>query len=234
MATDSNQHKDSMEHGGVEKKIEIERKFAVTSDAGERILQAGGIRIKETTFEDAYFDTKSYQFTLADCWLRKRDGTWELKVGVHEDKLGATCTKYVEIEVESEIVSRLDAILNAMHNPEVNTKQQLSTPASSSSVEEYLQQHDMQNFATFKTTRTCYQIGEDVSVILDTTDFDFNVGEIEIMASESKVEETVQRLEKLSQELGFTTVLKGKLDSYLQRFRPQHYTALVNAKLLHP
>ncbi len=194
------------------KMIEIERKFAVTSDAGERIQQAGGERIKERTFVDEYFDTDSYQLTLADCWLRKRDGVWELKVGIHENKLSETCTKYVELEVESEIVARLGAILNAAcssTNPEVNTQQHAAT---SSTVEEYIQQHDVQNFATFKTTRTFYKVGKigdedvDVSVVTDITDFGFNVGEIEIMASETEVDKTEQRLEKLSQDLGWLNI----------------------------
>ena len=204
MATDSTKHEERTEQaqpGQMEKKIEIERKFTVTENAGERILQAGGTCVKETSFQDEYFDTNSYQFTLADHWLRKRDGSWELKASIHEDKLNETCSKYVEIEDENDITQRLAAILKS---PEVNTtlQQRTDNANNSSSLEELLQQHDVQNFAKFKTTRKCYQIGDDVSVVLDTTDFGFNVGEIEIMTTESEVAQTVQRLEKLSQDLG--------------------------------
>ena len=195
MATNSSKHSEPEEAQLDDKKVEIERKFAVTSDAGDRILQAGGKCVKESTFEDVYFDTDSYQLTLADHWLRKRDGCWELKAAVHQDKLNETCTKYAEYESENEILSRLDAIFD--NNTEAESDQ-------ARDMEEYIKQCNLQPFATFKTTRTCYQMEDDhdVSVVLDSTDFGFNVGEIEIMASQSKTDDAVDRLEQLSKRLG--------------------------------
>eukprot|EP01047_Picozoa_sp_COSAG01_P044095 COSAG01_NODE_3963_length_5491_cov_83.216617_5_plen_105_part_00 len=43
----------------------------------------------------AYFDTPSFRLTLADMWLRKRDGVWELKIpGAHVDGMQAPASRY--------------------------------------------------------------------------------------------------------------------------------------------
>jgi hypothetical protein len=43
----------------------------------------------------AYFDTPSFRLTLADMWLRKRDGVWELKIpGAHVDGMQAPAPRY--------------------------------------------------------------------------------------------------------------------------------------------
>ena len=58
------------------KMIEIERKFVVTGDASERILNAGGHYHGEVTLCDKYFDNEKYDLTQKDYWLRQRNDQW--------------------------------------------------------------------------------------------------------------------------------------------------------------
>eukprot|EP01043_Picozoa_sp_COSAG02_P065568 COSAG02_NODE_9936_length_2070_cov_2.313039_3_plen_199_part_00 len=126
--------------------IEVERKFLLPGDPDSlealrgRIVDRGGTLLKKITFEDSYFDSPSYSLTLADHWLRQRDGAWELKVpGRH---VGGTAV-YTELETEAEIAGAL--------------AQQLKVPGPAS-LGDLLSQHSIEPCATFGTTRESFSL----------------------------------------------------------------------------
>ena len=126
--------------------IEVERKFLLPPDPDSleklrtRIVAKGGTLTKQITFEDSYFDSPSYSLTLADHWLRQRDGVWELKVpGQH---MGGTAV-YTELETEPEIAAALAHQLD------------VSNPLS---LGDLLVQHSIEPCATFGTTRESFSL----------------------------------------------------------------------------
>ena len=44
------------------------------------VLATGGSELGARTLEDVYYDTQHATLARRDCWLRARDGHWELKV----------------------------------------------------------------------------------------------------------------------------------------------------------
>ena len=130
--------------------IEVERKFLLPDDPEsmealrERILGKGGSLIKQICFTDSYYDSPTFVLTLADHWLRQRDGAWELKVpGQH---VGGTAV-YTELETEPEIAALLAQQL---------LQQQHGSP--SVSLAELVEQHRIEPCATFGTTRESYSL----------------------------------------------------------------------------
>ncbi len=126
--------------------IEVERKFLLPGDPETlealrgRIVAKGGTLLKKISFEDSYFDSPSYSLTLADHWLRQRDGAWELKVpGRH---VGGTAV-YTELETEAEIAVALARQLK------------VSEPLA---LADLLARHSIEPCATFGTTRESFSV----------------------------------------------------------------------------
>ena len=68
----------SLTAGATSPDDEIERKFAPTSKV-EALVRRLASRERSTSFRDTYFDSASFALTQRDCWLRKRNSTFELK-----------------------------------------------------------------------------------------------------------------------------------------------------------
>jgi len=59
--------------------IEVEKKFLLNTKQISKLVELASF-IREVTFTDTYFDTKKYDFTLQDQWLRLRNDKYQLKV----------------------------------------------------------------------------------------------------------------------------------------------------------
>nr|XP_020665406.1 thiamine-triphosphatase isoform X2 [Pogona vitticeps] len=60
--------------------IEVEQKFFFGPDTAEKLVALGATLEGNITFRDQYYDVPDFRLTLADHWLRQREGTgWELK-----------------------------------------------------------------------------------------------------------------------------------------------------------
>ena len=60
--------------------IEVERKFTISADTEEKLRSLGARLHKEKVFTDMYFENDDYDLILSDCWLRRRNNSWEAKV----------------------------------------------------------------------------------------------------------------------------------------------------------
>lgn len=190
--------------------LEIEKKFLLTEEEIERIVE-GAEFISEKTFTDSYYDTKNYDLTLRDRWLRKRAGRFELKVPVHENQGRRLFDQYRELESEEDI------------------REELVIPRFKTFAED-LAILGYEPFATFTTTRRKY-IKDGIGIDLDIAEFGHRVGETEILvAEESQRDDAIARLEEFARahRLEIRHV-RGKLIEYIFQFRPDHYRLLVNA-----
>lgn len=178
---------------GVSKVIEVERKFLFQDDITGKLRKLGAEHIQTKTFTDSYYDTRAHALTLADHWLRRRDGVWQLKSPPAKTFDSAT-TAYVETESEGDIIKVLSHLLV----PEEKREEKSVHKALSELVAEF----ELKVFTQFQTERASYKLG-DFTVDLDQADFGYRVGEIErLVSSEEEMSKAHQEIDVLALELG--------------------------------
>ena len=194
--------------------FEVERKFHLTADEKERLLN-GAQFIGEKQFVDVYYDTADYRLTTQNWWLRSRAGQWELKLSraQHADR---SVTNYQELTTESDIRSALHLSPNG-------------------TLENTIRQHGYVPFCLCTTTRRKYQKGE-FGIDLDEVTyadalFTYTIAEIErVVPQQSEMEQAVQDILSFAHGHRLTmTPVRGKVLEYLKRIWPDHYQALVGA-----
>ncbi|XP_069094275.1 thiamine-triphosphatase isoform X1 [Pleurodeles waltl] len=205
--------------------LEVERKFVFGPETEAQLLALGASLTRRHVFRDTYYDTACHALTLQDHWLRQREEGWELKrpvslTGGH----GGSATQYCEVTEHAAIVSHLCQALG------------VAPMISPSSMDELLGLLGLEAFATYVTDRRSYALPSgQVHVDLDEADFDFAIGEVEVVVDAAdRVEEALKKVNQLCTKLGVTDSRRvpGKMSAYLQRFRPAHYQRLLEAGVL--
>ncbi|XP_076470504.1 uncharacterized protein LOC143300607 [Babylonia areolata] len=185
--------------------IEVERKFTIAADTEERLRSLGGKLHREKTFTDVYYDNDQYSLILSDCWLRRRNDTWEAKVPLSSSSsssqdssshtLFAPSTQYREISGEREVSHWL--VERLMLDPWMR----------GDPVELLARAAGLSEFARFTTVRRSYTLPSCV-VDLDLTDHGFRVGEIEVMAgSPEELPRALQTISGVAHQLGLTPLI---------------------------
>lgn len=194
--------------------IEIEKKFALTPDQEKSLIEDAEF-LDEKVFTDTYFDTVNFKLTTNDKWLRKRGEEFELKLSLNKagDVQDRMADHYEELETDKEIC------------------QSLGLPEEGG-LEGKLARNGYIEFAKFTTTRRKYKQG-DFNIDLDTTDFGYNVGEIEVMVEriedgEAAVKSIIEFVKDRSVTLA---PARGKLTEYVRNNNPKQYKILVEAKV---
>lgn len=172
------------------------------------------------SFRDRYFDTPNWRLTLADHWLREREGAgWELKCppqpleGTTEswDPQGLTqvpakplplqplegagrpdpATQYQEVTCPRDIVVRVCGLLGV----------DLAV-SWGDDVARAVEELGLEEFASFVTRRRKYRVRE-LCVDLDEADFGYAVGEVEaVVRQQEDVPEALERIQELGRQLG--------------------------------
>lgn len=199
--------------------IEVEKKFLL-SPADEARLIRGAKLVGERVIEDSYYDNETYDITLADMWLRKRGGEFELKVPlrVSDDR---TVNQYRELTDRMQIC------------------QTLGLPADGSDVGSVLEKMDYKIFMSPRTIRRTYR-KDGFTIDLDTvtyggSDFRYSLAEIEMMVEdEADMPAAIASIIDFAKRQGLVTdqFILGKVAAYLKSERPDHYQALVAVGLL--
>lgn len=199
------------------KTIEVERKVRLEPHQIQQIAKTA-ILVKETQIQDSYFDTDDYQYTIQNMWLRQRDGSFELKVGIKKEN--GAIDRYEEIIDEHLILKELRLGISV----------DLQTALSQKSVSP---------FCSFFTHRKTYRLGE-ITIDIDDADFGdlrYRVAEIEVVVSDlSKMQEAEQKIGLFIKEFGIdiSIPVPAKLSYYLYCKKPDHYQALVQNKVVQP
>ncbi|XP_046550599.1 uncharacterized protein LOC124260353 isoform X2 [Haliotis rubra] len=169
---------------------EVERKFNITAETESKIKKLGGKLLKERSFSDIYFDNCDYCLTLSDSWLRRRENKWELKLASEGMSIRDRVTQYKELTNEKEIVACL------------KSKFQIANKCSK--VKDFIKSAEMSEFATVSTTHKSYRIA-DCTIDLDLSDYGFQVGEIEVMASSSaQIPAAIKTIDDMARKLDLT------------------------------
>lgn len=167
--------------------VEIERKFKVTADTKIKLVEIGAELHKEKVFLDKYYDNPDYSLTLKDCWLRQRNESWELKVV--NGQFTKLASQYQEITETNEIA---DFLVNHFHRLDLKGL----------AVDLVIKKLDLQPFVEYTTTRQTYFLPECI-IDLDLTDFGYQVGEIEVMATDkSQIPRALETITSVAGKLG--------------------------------
>lgn len=195
--------------------IEVEKKFILNEQDKERLTKDAQF-LNERVFTDIYYDTEIFSLTSKDKWLRSREGRFELKLPLHggTDRLA---DRYDELEDEQKI------------------REALNLP-SNGNLADNLVKNGYSPFCTCKTTRRKYK-KEPFIIDLDIVDFQnftYNIGEIELMVNDkSEIEGAIEKIMNFAKEQNLTIApVRGKVIEYLKRVKPNHYQALVQAKVV--
>lgn len=176
--------------------IEVEHKFTVTPLTRQQLEAMGAKRKTSCTFTDTYLDVKHNTLMLSDCWLRKRDGAWELKhplvdsaaVGQSSKDVGHVSDRYNELQNEVEILAFLRTV--------IATEIDVCTDSGPTSLDQLVQEGILISVAEFETTREtyvcksgdhCETFDSVVHVDLDETKFGYVVGEVEVMVGRGEL-----------------------------------------------
>ena len=186
--------------------IEVEKKF-ILSDSDVDRLTEGVPLLSERSFTDVYYDDAIFSLTIKDRWLRRRDGKWELKMPLH-DGADRLADQYDEITDVAKIWAALGVPDGKGYTP----------------------------FVSIITSRRKYKTGSFV-LDLDAVDFGtfvYHIFEIELLVNEkSEIEGAIQKILAFAKEKNLTIApVRGKVVEYLKRERPEHYQALLAAKVV--
>lgn len=233
--------------------IEVERKFSLSTDPSgatsveSKLKKLGFERAgREKKFTDTYFDTPSpdWVLTTRDNWLRfreyvlndRREGVWQLKLGrmlpddattVYEEISGAEAISTAVGILRQEGVLEPETFAGSIENEDETS----SLPKG----------YGLVPFAAFETTRCGWSPisgrgspYEGLTVDIDGTDFGYTVGEVEaVVEREKDVPCAKERIEMLLNEIvgaGDSAVpALGKLETYLIKRSPEHYSACIEA-----
>ncbi|XP_030612483.1 thiamine-triphosphatase [Archocentrus centrarchus] len=221
--------------------VEVERKFLCNADTVQRLEEIGAVCVGQRQIHDQYFDTPEFHLTLRDMWLRKRKGCWELKcptaaaseteaLGGKQSEAAALCTRYREITSLPEIHLRVtEAIKDTCED-------RVSEAGFSQEDESWLSKLNLVCFAEFTTVRRSFTLKEEgVQIDLDQADFGYHVGELEVLIPEGgDLQAALEKIRKTAEKLGLTgdQRVKGKMDVFLKRNRPEHYAKLLSEHIL--
>jgi len=228
--------------------VEIEAKFPFRPEDEQRIAQIAKL-INQKTFIDVYYDHPTdYTLTSRDLWLRKREGSWQLKIPVsmYKDK-GVTkelskdlrpgnVDDYQELDSDSKIV---EFLLSRGFITRGNSLQEALA------LEGYIP------FGELKTERKSFHLVSHSSVHpdpalkidLDTafwgkgsTQYQYHIGEIELMVDNcpEQIVNAQKKLRYFAELNGFNirSGLNGKVLEYLRLNSPKHFQALKDYGLL--
>jgi len=193
--------------------IEVEIKIPSTDGNYDALTKDAEFQ-KEIKMHDVYFDTDNYSLTSRDMWLRERNGSFELKIPLHGMDTIATrqVDQYRELENEKEIRGFLNM-------------------GEASDFKDLLAKKGYKPVIDMTTIRKKYRNGE-FTIDIDTTDFGFNLAEVEVLVkNESEASKAQERIFKFVRIHGFTPANKmgGKVIEYLRRKNRKHLQVLVQA-----
>lgn len=192
--------------------IEVEKQFWLTKEQREE-LTSGADFWDVQDIIDVYYDTSEYDLAFADKWLRKRNGTFELKYYT-DCALDHFCCGS-EVLLDDDI------------------RDHLGIPASSAVFEQALNQAGYKPYVTLTTKRYKYDINN-FTVDIDEVDYGYTVCEVELIVGDNDAVEQAQKdiLNFARKRDWSTEPVYDKVSEYLRQFKPELFEKLVTAGVI--
>ena len=186
--------------------IEVEKKFILDDNDLSRLLD-GAEFLGENVIEDTYYDHKDFSMMKRGEYLRKRGTGYELKLSLRKRGADENLDRYREIENDKEIRDFLGI--------------------GAGDMEEELKAIGITPFAKYVTTRKKYK-KEGFGIDVDSTDFGFNITEIELMVSgEGEIDTAKNKIYAFAEAINLKIAYEeGKLLEYMKVNNPQAYSEI--------
>ena len=170
--------------------IDIKRKFSLSPDTENKIIEIGGTLIDTVLFVDEYLDDSSYSILIDDCWLRLRNKEFQMKL----KSKSQNSNFYPETATESEIKEVLIDIFSKKSNSKNLFKDQ--------PLDVLIDELGLTEFVTIETTRKTYQLN-DFLIELDLTSLGPEVGDIAVVVDKkSKIVPQLEELDHIARQIG--------------------------------
>ena len=234
--------------------LEVEEKFALSAESlplvRARLRELMFVEGPEKRMVDWYFDDEYCNLLRNDCWLRYRkvgegEGAWQLKRGAEKDPGNSRSTVYDELDGNNALEATRDILIDATS---MNGKKQLFTPIQEQGIPllpSSLSEFNLLPYSSIKTSRASWERSKDdsggkIAVDLDSTDFGYAVGEVEVcVARAEQVEGAKKAIRELVKDLvprsrinEDSIQVEGKLEYYLEHQQPLLYKACVDFGVL--
>ncbi|XP_035826514.1 serine-rich adhesin for platelets [Aplysia californica] len=163
--------------------VPVTRRFNVGKKFESALKSKGATLLSESLLLDTYYDTRSFDLTLSDCWLRSRNGLWQLHANFTKLLNGHTDHEYTEVENVQSIVDSVSQITG------------FKKSTKNRSIVSFLQSAGLVEFVRYKTTLKTYQLG-DLKIDLHLPEYGFWVGSVTAFApSKSRTHEGVKAIQ---------------------------------------
>lgn len=197
--------------------IEVEIKFPLIKN-NEQLITADAKFMGEKQVTDVYYDNPAKKLTLADQWLRCRNGQFELKIPVDKFTKNSAfvARRYSELTTDREIMVALYL--------------------SGENLASALEHQDYAPFATVNTTRRSYQ-HDPYHIDIDRTDFGYALGEVErLITDPAQAQKTEREIQQFlaDRHIAYSQGHIGKVAHYLQKHDPEHFHLLIEAGVISP
>ena len=239
--------------------LEVEEKFSLMNrdpaEITDRLHELGFSLAGEANFADYYYDIvaeNAFELLRQDCWLRFRDvkggrGVWQLKRGQPCQSAGSNAaTVYEEIE-GNDAVKVACSLLSGSPKASTIGSSSGSTPFPCFEDDNApvlpIAGTGLAPFAMIATRRSSWKVADNheqdkyrgLTVDLDATDFDYAVGEVEVLVEDTnQVVDARRRIRALIEDIGglSNTKAEGKLEYFLQKHRPEVYQICIDSGVL--
>ena len=230
--------------------VEVELKFAPPPSLEAQLLRQSAAPPQRRRMQDVYYDTAGHQLTMADHWLRERDGAWELK----SPTPGAPALGAGDLRVDFyDEATTWPGIASALELAGAPLAAPLLPPAASAAA--CLAAAGLAPFVRVDSDRRSYTLrlaGHEVRVDIDTALFyspggsggggggdtpplgnAYEIGEVELLAARAgtaprdAIREVLHELDIAAEQ-----PVRGKLLEFIYRHRQEHWRALASSGLL--
>lgn len=199
--------------------FEVEKKLQLTMSQSLSLIE-GFDMIDQIELTATYWKDGGLHLPLRDRWLRKRDDMWVLKVPTSlEAPTRRSSDKYREITDTEDI------------------KQTLGIMGVSEDFEQDLVEFGYTPWFTISTVRNTYMSDDfpDIKIIRDTTDFGYEIWEIEkCVGSQNEIEYAEKQILDFISSQGISSkgYVRGKVHQYLYQFKKNEFDELANAGIM--
>ena len=197
--------------------IEVEKKIRLNKNFSEKIKREAKFLSQKLFSNISIMTLLQWIYTLQNMWLRKREQVFELKVGLEKER--GLIDRYDEITDTMEILKALNLPIR-------------------SSIPRAFKKKQIVPFCSFQTDRIKYQLDE-FTIDIDTAicrDLTYSIAEVELLVPSNKniPEAEAKLIQFLERELiDWHELVPGKLPYFLSQSCPQHYAALLQAKVIY-
>ncbi|XP_060587286.1 uncharacterized protein LOC132742814 [Ruditapes philippinarum] len=173
----------------------IKRKYIVGRDSEGTVKKMGGKLIGTEKMVDEYLDDSNYSLLLNDCWLRLRNKKFEMKVNAAFG-YGPNISPAVEMLTNE---SDIQEMLMKKFEKTLEQKRRVSERQ----LDVLIDALGFSEFVTFETIRKKFQV-DGFTVTMETTNFGFQVGEVDIVANSlPEMMTSLKNMDDLAAKLGF-------------------------------